>query len=67
MKKLSNRNKIEMLLEATNKRNYELWLVGTQTGYRVSDIIGLKVKDVKGTAITLKEQKTGKDRSIKIG
>ena len=43
-----NRSKIEMLLKATNKRNYVLWLIGTQTGYRVSDIVGLKVKDVKG-------------------
>lgn len=64
--KKENRNKIEMLLEATNKRNYVLWLVGTQTGYRVSDIVGLRVKDVKGSAITLKEQKTGKDRTVKI-
>ena len=61
-----NRSKIEMLLKATNKRNYVLWLVGTQTGYRVSDIVGLKVKDVKGSAITLKEQKTKKVRTVKI-
>ena len=61
-----NRSKIEMLLKATNKRNYVLWLIGTQTGYRVSDIVGLKVKDVKGSAITLIEQKTGKKRSVKI-
>ena len=61
-----NRSKIEMLLKATNKRNYVLWLIGTQTGYRVSDIVGLKVKDVKGSAITLIEQKTGKERSVKI-
>lgn len=61
-----DRSKIEMLLKATNERNYILWLVGTQTGYRISDIVGLRVKDVKGSAITLKEKKTGKDRTVKI-
>ena len=61
-----NRSKIEMLLKATSQRNYVLWILGTQTGYRVSDIVGLKVKDVKGSAVSLTEKKTGKDRTVKI-
>ena len=62
----SNRDKIELVLKSTNKRNYLMWILGTNTGLRISDIIKLKVADVKGTYIHIIEQKTGKKRSIKI-
>ena len=62
----ADREKIEMILKATNKRDYLLWILGSNTGFRISDIIRLKVKDVKGNFITLIEQKTGKERSVKI-
>ena len=62
----AQRDKIELLLKTTNKRNYLLWTLGTITGLRISDILKLKVKDVKGSFINIVEQKTQKKRTIKI-
>lgn len=48
-------------LYQTNKRNYILFLTGIYTGGRVSDILKLRVKDVKDKDyMVFKEQKTGK-------
>lgn len=48
-------------------RNYMLFLVGINTGLRISDILKLRVSDVRNqTHITMKEQKTGKRKKIKI-
>lgn len=57
---------IETLLEKTNKRNYLLWLVGTHTGLRISDIVTLKVLDLKGAVLSIREKKTGKIKTINI-
>lgn len=44
-----------------NKRNYILFVTGIYTGRRISDILKLRVKDVKNkNHIVFKEQKTGK-------
>lgn len=59
-------SKFEMILEKGSKRNYLLWLVGTHTGLRISDILSLKVSDLKGNILTVKEQKTGKLKQIKL-
>lgn len=53
-------------LRQWNERNYILFLVGINTGFRVGDILKLKVKDVQGWHIRVKEQKTGKTKSIKM-
>ena len=66
IRRTEQKHKIELLLKSTNKRNYLLWILGTNTGLRVSDILKLKVKDVKETFISVVEQKTGKKRTIKI-
>lgn len=47
-------------------RDYMLFTLGINVGLRISDILPLKVKDVKGTHIILKEQKTGKTKRFKI-
>lgn len=47
-------------------RDYMLFTVGINTGLRISDILPLKVKDVTGTHIIIKEQKTGKNKRFKI-
>ncbi len=48
-------------------RNYMLFLVGINTGLRISDILTLKVKDVRDqTHLTLKEKKTSKIKRLKI-
>ena len=50
----NQRDKIELILKTTNKRNYLLWILGTNTGLRISDILKLRVKDVKGSFINKK-------------
>lgn len=48
-------------------RDYMLFVFGINTGLRISDILSLKVDDVRDrTHIILKEQKTGKTKRIKI-
>lgn len=50
-----------------NERNYIMFLMGIYTGLRISDILKLKIRDVKNKDyIILREQKTGKQRNIKI-
>ena len=49
----NQRDKIELILKTTNKRNYLLWILGTNTGLRISDILKLRVKDVKGSFINI--------------
>ncbi|MCQ9211646.1 MULTISPECIES: site-specific integrase [unclassified Streptococcus] len=47
-------------LKEWNDRNYMLFMVGINSGFRISDIVKLKVKDVQGWHFKIKEQKTGK-------
>ncbi len=54
-------------LESTNERNYLLFMMGIYTGLRVSDILSLKVKDVKDKDfLTIREKKTRKNKIIKL-
>jgi integrase len=47
------------------ERDYILFLLGINTGLRVSDLLGLKISDVKGKKkIVVKEGKTEKPRTI---
>lgn len=51
----------------TGYRNYMLFNIGINTGLRVSDILNLKVCDVKERRhIIIKEQKTGKSKRFLI-
>ena len=47
-------------------RNYILFIMGINTGLRISDILKLKVGDVKGSHISMREKKTGKQKRIQI-
>lgn len=61
--------KLEEFKEALrpNPRNYLLALFGLNTGLRVSDLVKLKVSDVKNkTHIEIKEEKTGKHKKFLI-
>ncbi|MEK4883655.1 site-specific integrase [Bacillus sp. FSL W8-0223] len=58
--------RIKEFLKEDSERNYLLFLVGINTGLRISDILKLKVGDVKGTHIALREQKTSKQKWIRI-
>lgn len=54
-------------LKKNNERNYILFITGIYTGLRISDILTLKVKDLKDKRyITMREQKTGKQKIIEI-
>ncbi|HDF2667988.1 TPA: tyrosine-type recombinase/integrase [Clostridioides difficile] len=54
-------------LKKTNERDHILFLMGIYTGLRISDILKLRIKDVRGKEyITLKEKKTSKKKIIKI-
>lgn len=63
---------IEDYLKEKNERDYILFLVGINTGLRISDILKLRtrdIKDIKGNIrkhIILQEQKTNKDKKVKI-
>lgn len=61
-----NQTKMELILKHKNERDYVLWLIGTHTGFRVGDILRLKVSDVIEQVISITEQKTGKQKTIKI-
>ncbi|MGN7359473.1 site-specific integrase [Paenibacillus sp. SAF-054] len=53
-------------LEGTNYRNFIMFLIGIDTGLRISDILRLRVRDVTGTHISIREKKTGKQKRILI-
>ncbi|MDO5519929.1 MAG: site-specific integrase [bacterium] len=67
---IRDRKKVEAMkreLLRSGYRNYMLFLVGINTGLRISDILTLRVKDVKDqTHLTLKEKKTSKIKRLKI-
>lgn len=57
---------IKVYLKQLNMRNYMLILTGINTGFRISDIIKLRVRDVLGTHISIREKKTKKEKLILI-
>ena len=63
-KEIIDKFKVELLKDGY--RNYLLFVIGINTGLRISDILPLKVKDVTGTHIMIKEKKTGKNKRFKI-
>lgn len=58
---------IKGYLRGKSRRDYMIFLIGINTGLRISDILDLKVNQVKGTHIVVgREEKTGKEQLIKI-
>lgn len=57
-------SRMKTYLKKTNSRNYIMFLVGIHCGYRISDILQLQVKHVKGWNIRCFEKKTGKFRQV---
>lgn len=57
---------IKVRLKAKRERDYMLFLTGINSGLRISDILKLRVRDVTGTHISMREQKTGKQKLILI-
>ena len=53
-------------LKEKSERNYILFVMGINTGLRISDILKLKVSGLKGSHISMREMKTGKQKRIQI-
>lgn len=53
-------------LREWDERNYMLFLTGINSGFRISDLLQLRVKDVQGWYIKLKERKTGREIKRKM-
>lgn len=47
-------------------RNYILFVVGINTGLRISDILQLRVKDLRKNKFHITEKKTGKQKSFEM-
>lgn len=67
---IRDKNQIEDMKNELLKlgyKNYLLFVVGINTGLRISDILNLKVYDVRDRShITIKEKKTGKEKRFLI-
>lgn len=57
---------VKHFLKEKNERNYMLFVVGLNTGLRISDILPLKVGDLRDNHLRLRENKTRKQKMIKI-
>lgn len=58
---------VEQYLKERNYRDYVIWVLGLNSGLRVSDIIGLNVSDVTNkTHISIIEKKTSKQKNFYI-
>lgn len=54
-------------LKSNNVRNYLMFEIGIYIGIRISDILNIKVKDVKNrTMLKIREIKTGKEKAMPI-
>lgn len=64
---LTKIKKIESILKKQNYRNYILFELGIYSGLRISDILKLKVKDIRNQDyFILQENKTSKPKRLKI-
>lgn len=57
---------IKRYLRCTSERNYMLFVFGINTGLRIQDMLKLRVRDVKGDHIVMREMKTDKQKWLKI-
>jgi integrase len=66
---IRDKSKIKAMVDFLNKRNERdgvLFELGIHTGLRISDLLQLKKKDVKGSHIVVKEIKTKKTKRVVI-
>jgi len=57
---------LEKFLRTGSERNWLLFVTGINSGLRISDLLTLRVRDVGGTHIDIKEKKTGKVKRFLI-
>ena len=58
--------KFKRVLMKRNKRDYIMFIIGINTGLRISDILKLRVIDFKNSHIIIREQKTNKAKRFYI-
>ena len=67
---IRNKKQLEAMkkyLLAHNQRDYVLFVLGINSGLRISDLLKLTVEDVHGKdRITIREQKTGKSKNFPL-
>lgn len=67
---IRNSNDVNALankLREDSERNYIMFIIGIYSGLRISDILRLRVRDVKGKEqIAIREKKTGKQKMFPI-
>ena len=67
---IREQEKIELMKKILLKRSYRDWflfIMGINTGLRISDLLPLKVNDVRNKShITITEKKTGKAKRFRI-
>lgn len=65
---IRDRKKIDKMKAAlANPRDRLLFILGINSGLRISDILPLKVADLRGqTSLTLREEKTGKAKTFRF-
>lgn len=62
-----NKKEVQAVADRLAGDDLILWMIGTSTGLRISDILALTVGTVQGKKrLTIREQKTGKSRKIYI-
>ncbi|WP_057915923.1 tyrosine-type recombinase/integrase [Peribacillus muralis] len=67
IRSLEKLDDMKWALKRQSQRDYIMFLLGINTGLRVSDLLDLKVKDIKGKKkIAVKEGKTEKKRDIQL-
>lgn len=54
------------LYEADDKRNYILFVIGINVGFRISDILPLRVRDLKKPLLYITEKKTRKQKEYEM-
>lgn len=66
-------DRMKRLLKSESLRNHTLFVLGINSGLRVSDLLSLRVSDVQDVnrgikeRITIREGKTGKDKDFPVG
>lgn len=57
---------IKKYLMVRSRRNYILFIIGINTGLRISDILQLKKEDLLKTHLKIREKKTRKEKRLRI-
>lgn len=63
---LNKLNDMKEFLLSRNERDYLMFVLGINSGLRISDILKLTVEDVKNGSVTIREKKTSKVKQFAL-